>query len=323
MKKLLALILATLMLLSLVACDSETPPNNNNDPMQNESNNQENGNNTSDDTNDNNKTGDSETNPDDEGNEENDISFTGLVAVDNEECMIKVTEIDPDNIWGYTLKVQLENKSDDKTYMFSVESAAINGVQCDPFFATEVAANKKANKEIIFAGNELKENGVKDYTDIELSFRVYDSNDWTAEAVAKATIHVYPYGESKAAKYERVPQESDTIIIDNEYVTVIVTGYEDDSIWGYTANLFLLNKTEKNVMFSVDDASINGYMADPFFAKSVSAGKCAFGSMSWSDTMLEENGIVAVEEIEFNMRAYNEDNWLADDFANEVITLNP
>lgn len=40
------------------------------------------------------------------------------------------------------------------------------------------------------------------------------------------------------------------VIIDNDYVTVIVTGYEDDEIWGYTANLFLLNKTDKTVMFS-------------------------------------------------------------------------
>lgn len=51
-------------------------------------------------------------------------------------------------MWGYTLKAQLENKSTEKTYMFSVESASINGVQCDPMFASEVAAGKKANEEI-------------------------------------------------------------------------------------------------------------------------------------------------------------------------------
>ena len=117
--------------------------------------------------------------------------------------------------------------------------------------------------------------------------------------------------------------KSEWQITENVHVTVIVTGYEDDEIWGYTANLFLLNKTDKTVMFSVDDASVNGFMADPFYATSVSAGKCAFSSMAWSDTTLEENGITEVEEIEVLFRAYDADDFMGEDFANEVITLNP
>ena len=307
MKKLLALILATLMLLSIVSCNVETPPDNNgDDSSQNQTNNNVQGNNQTNTS----------------GNK-NEITFSGLVAVDNSECIIKVTEIDPDNIWGYTLKVQLENKSIDKTYMFSVESAAINGIECDPFFATEVAAGKKSNKEISFTKSQLEESGIKDYTDIELTFRVYDTNDWMADDVANETIHIYPFGESKAVKYVRTLKATDNIIVDNEYVTVIVTGYEDDAIWGYTVKLFLLNKTDKNVMFSVDEASVNGYMADPFYANSVSSGKCAFSSMSWSDTILEENGISTIEEIEFNLRVYNEDDWFDDDFVNKTVTLIP
>ncbi|MBE6701506.1 MAG: hypothetical protein E7582_06450 [Ruminococcaceae bacterium] len=293
MKKLLALILTVLMLMSVVACDSETQSDN--------------GTNSSQSQNKNSK----------------EITFDGLVAIDNAECTVKVTEIDPDNMWGYTLKVQLENKSDDKTYMFSVQDAAINGVQCDPFFATEVAAGKKSNEQISFTKGELDKNGIKDYTDIELSFRVYDSDDWMSDDVAKETVHIYPYGEENATKFVRTSQTTDTVLVDNEYVTVIVTGYENDDVWGYTAKLFLLNKTDKNVMFSVDEASVNGYMADPFFATSVSSGKCAFSSMSWSDSTLEENGITDVEEIEFNLRVYDEDNWLSDDLVNKTVTLIP
>ena len=65
------------------------------------------------------------------------------------------------------------------------------------------------------------------------------------------------------------------------------------------------------------------FMADPFYATSVSAGKCAFSSMAWSDTTLEENGITEVEEIEVLFRAYDADDFMGEDFANEVITLNP
>lgn len=249
--------------------------------------------------------------------------FEEIVVVDNDECTIKITGIDSDNLWGYTLNAYMENKSSDKTYMFSVINGAVNGVQCDPFFATEVAAGKKTNEEITFSDSTLQENGITDFTDIELSFRVYDSNDWSADSVAEETVHVYPYGEDNAVTFVREAQDSDNIIIDNEYVTVIVTGYEDDDIWGYTVNLFLLNKSDKEVMFSVSEASVNGYMVDPFYAESVTPGKCAFSSMSWSDSTLEENGITEIEEIEFLLRAYDSSDWMAEDFANEVITLNP
>ena len=133
----------------------------------------------------------------------------------------------------------------------------------------------------------------------------------------------YPYGEDNATRYTREAQESDTVIGDNKYVTAIVTGYEYDDLWGYTANLYLVNKTQSSVMFSAEDVSVNGYMCDPFYATTVSAGNCAFSSMSWYDSSLEECEITEVTEIEFTLRAYDSDNWLDEDFANITVTLNP
>ncbi|MCD8189358.1 MAG: hypothetical protein LUD78_03935 [Clostridiales bacterium] len=208
--------------------------------------------------------------------EQQEATFEELVVVENDECVIKLTGIDPDNLWGYTLNAELENKSSDKTYMFSVESASVNGVASDPLFASEVAAGKKANEEISFSDSTLEENGIVDYTDIELTFRVYNSDDWNEDDVAYETVHVYPYGEENAVAFEREAQDTDTVLVDTDDVTVIVTGYEYDDIWGYTVNLYLENNTETEVMFSVDDASVNGYMIDPFYADSVPAGRCTF-----------------------------------------------
>lgn len=251
------------------------------------------------------------------------ISFEEVIVVDNDNCSIKITDIEPDNMWGYALKAVMENKSSDKTYMFSVTDAFINGVKCNPGFATEITAGKKANKDINFLDSTLQKNGITEYTDIEIAFKVYDSNDWMAEPVAETKVHIYPYGEDKATTFIREPQEADTIIIDNDAVTAIVTGYENDDIWGYTANLFLINKTDTEVMFSVDNVSVNGYMADPFYASSLSAGKCAFSSISWSDSIFEENNITKVEEIELTFKAYDASNFGSDYFANETIILNP
>lgn len=254
---------------------------------------------------------------------EDEIKFDTLTAVDNDECAITITGIEPDNLWGFTMNVELENKSEEKTYMFSVMSASVDDVQSDPFFASEVAAGKKSVDSISFTDSTLKDVGVG-FTDIELVFRVYDSNDWMADSVAEEAVHVYPYGEEKASAFERTPQPSDNVIIDNDCVTVTVIGYDEEDIWGYTVNFFLQNKIDAEVMFAVDEVSVNGYMADPFWAKSVMPGKCAFSSMAWSKSTLEDNGITGdIEEIEFLFRAYNNGDFLADDFANETITLTP
>lgn len=312
MKRLTALLLAFALLFSLAACSGDVAESNN-------TNSTENSNDPSSSKNE--STGSSQAT--NQGNNDNSISFAEVIAIDNDECTIKITDIDPDNLWGYTLKVQLENKSAETTYMYSIECASINGVQCDPLFAAEVAAGKKSNGEIHFSDSTLEDNGVGDYTDIEMTFRVYDSSNWLSDPVARETVHIYPYGEDKASTFVREAKATDNVIIENDYVSAIVTGYRDDPIWGYTVILFLLNKTDKDVMFSVDDASVNGFMADPFFATTVSSGKCAFCSISWSDSTLEANGITTVEEIEFKMRAYDSNNWFGDDFASEIITLNP
>lgn len=249
------------------------------------------------------------------------IAFTEYVAVDNEECAITITGIEPDNLWGYTVTLQAENKNSEKTYMFSLESAAINGVQTSALFATEVAPGKKANSDITFSDSALQKNGITKYTDIELTFRVYDGNDWSADPVAHETVHIYPYGEESAETYTRTMQTNDIVLVDNDKVMVVATGYEMDDIWGFTVNLYLENKSDAEVMFSVDDASVNGYMMDPFFANSVLPGKCTFTAISWGNSSLEENKIDAVHEIEMRIRAYDNNNWMGDDFANEVVTL--
>ncbi len=116
-------------------------------------------------------------------------AFEEITVVDNDECVIRITGLEPDSLFGYTVDAYFENKSSEKTYMFSVETASVNGVMSDPFFATEVAAGKKDNSDITFYSMP---DVIEEVTDIEISFRVYDSDDWSAEDVVNETITVTP-----------------------------------------------------------------------------------------------------------------------------------
>lgn len=317
MKKILASICVALLTMSVVSCGSSnnasgTAPANN-----------ATGATTSTETKTNEKDSSSAEQKEETSTKETAVQFESFTPIDNDECSVIIKDIDPKNTWGYTVKAELENKSTDKTYMFSVETASINGVEADPLFATEVAPGKKSNNDISFTDSSLKEAGITDVTDIEIVFRVYDTNDWSAADVAKETFHVYPLGEDKATTFVRETKDTDEILVDNEQFTVLITDKVKDPIWGYTLKLFIENKTDTTIMVAVEEASVNGYMADPFFAKSVYSGKCAFTSMSWSDTTLKENGITDIENIEFRLHIYNSNDFSAGDFFNEVVSVNP
>ena len=250
-------------------------------------------------------------------------AFQEVMVVDNEDCAIYISDFREDPIWGWVLDARLENKSEDETWMFVVSSASVNTVQIDPLFASQVAPGKKAREQIHLSVSTLKERDIGPYTDIELYFRVYDAEDWQEDPVATPSIHIYPYGADRAQPYVRERQPTDQVLVDQNDFRVTVTEFVQDPVWGFTAQLFMENKTDKQVMLTAEDASVNGFMADPLFALSVGPGNCAFGRMSWSDTALQELGITQVEEIEFTLRAYDEANWSAKDIVNLPVKLNP
>lgn len=250
------------------------------------------------------------------------FDFQELTAFDNDACSMKILGHYVDSFWGFTLRAQFENKTEDQNLRFTVETAAVNDVTYDPYFSTEVAAGKKATEEITFSDDELSALlGL--FTDVELTVRVYDADDWYAEDLAMETFHVYPYGEARAESFTREPQPTDTVLADNDRFSLLVTGYDPEGFWGYTVKLYLVNKTDMPLTFSADEVSVNGFMCDPFWGKTVPTGKTAFSDMDWSTSSFEELEITNVEEIEFRLRVYNADDFLADDLYDEVLTLHP
>lgn len=150
----------------------------------------------------------------------------------------------------------------------------------------------------------------------------------TTQSTSPTTQTTAPSSQSTAPENTTAPTDAEEkfeeiVLVDNEDVTIKITGVEHDSIWGYSLKVFLENKTDLELMFTVQNVSVNGFMCDPFWAMSVDAGKKSNTTISWLDSALEENGIEKVEEITFTLRAYNNADWLAEDVFNQTFTVNP
>ena len=250
------------------------------------------------------------------------VQFTETVLVDDENCTFKITAIEEDNLFGYTLKVSLENKTD-MELMFSLEGVSVNGFMCDPFWAVTVTPGMKANEEISFSDSDFDRNGITDVTDITFTLKIYDSTDWSTEHLVDEVFTIYPLGEDAVKPYIREPQDGEIVLHEDDNCAIIVTGFDPDSMWGYTVNVYLENKTDKNLMFSLDGAAVNGFMCDPFWAEEVAPGKRSNTEISWSSSDFEDNGITEVESITLPLRVYDAEDWMGDDLMSDTFTLNP
>ena len=329
MKKILALLLALLMLLmtfSFAACSNNSSSNNKSKEKEEEKEDDDDEDDDDEDDEDDDDDDDDEDDDDGKKNNTKKLSIDEITAFDNSEFKFVITGLERTDDWGagYALKGQIENKSSEKSYTFSIERITINDVEVSATCYQDIAAGKKANVSTTIYDSDLEDIDVGDYTDFEVFFRIYDSEDWRADDIANTSIHIYPFGEDKAVKYERAAQPGDKVLFDNSDFTVTVTGYEDDedTEWGYySANLYIVNKTNKKISFSTDDESVNGFMIDPYWATTVYPGKCSFTSIDFSKSSLQENGIDEVSEIEFKFVAYDYDTY--DNILSETVTLNP
>ena len=148
----------------------------------------------------------------------------------------------------------------------------------------------------------------------------------TTEAVSQATTA--PTTPATEAATEETTEATiaafeSIVLVDNEDITFSITGIEEDGLIGYTLKVFLENKTDKELMFTLEDTSVNGFMCDPFWAETVVAGKKSNTTISWFESDFQENDIESVEDITFTLRIYDNDDWMADDILKEVFTVNP
>ena len=244
------------------------------------------------------------------------------ILVNDENCVFKIIEAKDDSLWGFTLKVYCENKTSDKTLMFSLSYASVNGYMCDPYWATEVAAGKKANSEINF---DLDAVGVESPDEISFTLLVSDSDDWAADYFVHDKFTIYPTGLSadQIVIPERTTTSTEQVIIDNETCTFVILDVDEDGMWGYTLDCYMENKTDKTGMFSWNDVSVNGFMVDPYWANEVAAGKRAYAEISFYTSDFEDNGIETVEEIEFTLTMSDADDWFSDYFVDSTFIYVP
>lgn len=114
-------------------------------------------------------------------------SFEEKTVVDkNNIKFILTSPAYADGFWGQMIDVRLENNTTN-TLMYSLRDVSVNGYMIDVLFATEVAGGKKENTSITIFSTDLEKNKISTIDNIEFTLCVYDSENYTGEYLIQET----------------------------------------------------------------------------------------------------------------------------------------
>jgi len=210
MKKLLAIMLALALPVSIAACGN-------------------------DDDNDSESNDKTEISDRDNKKGNSDKKTINTMIIDEDDLTVELTDLSYDKDSNLVIGVKINNSSDDTTYVISKEHAYINGIELSASLLKKVTPGKEVSDEITIYSGEYKKYGLFDNSRISLEINARDDDSYEAEYYGTADL--YPYGEEKASDFERNEDALGNVLFDTDYARAYLLDFEDDTMYIYLENL--------------------------------------------------------------------------------------
>lgn len=114
--------------------------------------------------------------------------------------------------------------------------------------------------------------------------------------------------EAAAASETPKSVSASDIVEDGKILYFEVSAPDKDGEWGLTMHASMENRSDKDLMVTLGNVSINGVMAPPCWSETVNAGMKAESDIIWASDTLAEKGIDDVSQIQFELIAYDDEN---------------
>jgi len=108
------------------------------------------------------------------------------VLVQTDTITVIVKDFDPDSDYGPALTLYCENNTD-QNLSFSMDDVSVNGFMCDPYWAEYRFPHAKSYSTATWYTDDLTENGITQFENVEFKLRVYDADDWSSNDLLSET----------------------------------------------------------------------------------------------------------------------------------------
>ena len=109
----------------------------------------------------------------------------GLELYNKDGIRIVGKAVDENSFWGTAILLYCENNSG-RNISISVSDMSINGYMMNPLFSSTIYNGKKAIDDITVFSSKLKENGITKIENVELKFKIIDSD--TYQTIANSDV---------------------------------------------------------------------------------------------------------------------------------------
>lgn len=224
------------------------------------------------------------------------------VLLETERIKVRTLSFSSDSSHAM-LELSVDNKTEDDIYL-SVEGCYINGVQCESDWIGFIQSGQTGLAEIRWEAEDLAFYGMKtdEITVVEcsLSQEVQGGNG----SVKTDQLTYYPQGEANARHDSYSLQDGELVLVDTpEYQAVAGVCSYDEVQDRWVQPVILVNRTDKDLVFSTKDESINGYVQASGWSESVPANRThraeiAYPAIQWRPSgygrVLEYTGLLCV-----------------------------
>lgn len=259
-----------------------------------------------------------------------DPDFQAQIIADNDTCTLALQGVGYDDDYGYYWKLSFKNKTSDKTLYAMPSCEELNGMDADFPWIPSVEPGQEETKEVKWDAPGLKIYSInpQDINTVNIHFDVYDEAEWNVDHRVDPVdddFVIYPKGEENAAPVKREMQPTDYVLVDNEYCTMVICGFDPDGVYGYTAKAYIENKSDEDISLSFGIGSMNGLECRPEGNVGVDAHSNAYTDIYYYDYLdtYKANGKDPASISEIVMPIILEASPSRTIVAEETFTFNP
>ncbi|MBQ4382272.1 MAG: hypothetical protein II794_06005, partial [Oscillospiraceae bacterium] len=234
-----------------------------------------------------------------------------LINTDDVFLVLYAPEVTP---FGTSLRFFAENCTKDKDLLISIENIAVNGWKSDSGNVMSIPAGKRMYDSFYLSG--LDELGITSCDRLDLHVQVEDSDNWSEGAIVSQDFALFPTGKApeEVAVPARPTGENEVTVEETDDFAFIILSYGKDSVFedGYNYNLYVKNKTDRLLYFSMEDVYLQEASLGYYWGESLPAGIQKLSNIYFDlPYMAQEYGVTAVTPMKFTLYVRESDEWNA------------
>ena len=233
------------------------------------------------------------------------VTIEERVLVNEAGVKITAKSLEVEGAWGTTLKLLIENNSKKNLGIYT-DRAIVNGYMLDSYSYGNVPSGKKVNEGFTFYTSDMDEYGIDTIADIELNFQIFDSDTYdeylTTDSIQIKTSAADTYKDS-------YKHNGDIIYNENGIKIMLKDSRYDNSIQEQGLLFYVENNSDHDIFVHAEDISVNGYMMGVTPFKNILAGKRSVDWVHFYEYELRENDIDKIKEVELYLTIGDCNKW--------------